>query len=119
MVVCVVDLRCLLAFQRRLAFNPSASQIVIFNNGDWPALMELCFGPTKPVIYELVHDETSLQLRSSDPNLHLRTIGDLLHPLMREVLFLKWPSIVAASFCGTAIIVLTHRYGRGSRIFRQ
>jgi len=79
----VVDLRHLLAFQRRLFFNPEIASSAVPVARDWPALLALSFGPAKPVEYDLLHDTTAqtLVLRSSNPNLHLRITRDSATPL--------------------------------------
>jgi hypothetical protein len=79
----VVDLRSLLAFQRRLAFNPSVPDIAVPSQTNWPALIELSFGPEKPVIYDLTHctETRSIILRSNDPNLQLRISNDRAAPI--------------------------------------
>jgi len=79
----VVDLRSLLAFQRRLAFPPGISEPTVPAAGDWPALFDLSFGPSKAIEYEAVHDRSTQEviLRSGNPNLHLRVTKDLQHPV--------------------------------------
>ena len=70
----VVDLRLLLAFQRRLVFNSSVPDIVVPSQEDWSTLVALSFGPAKTVVYDLARcaETSSIILRSQDPNLHLR-----------------------------------------------
>jgi hypothetical protein len=79
----VVDLRSLIAFQRRLAFTPDVVQHPVPAARDWPALFALSFGPSKPIEYEAVHDRSAqaVTLRSSNPNLHLRVTNDPEYPL--------------------------------------
>lgn len=79
----VVDLRSLLAFQRRLAFNPLVPDIALPSKENWPALIDLSFGPEKPIIYDLTRcaESGSVTLRSSDPNLHLRISNDRATPI--------------------------------------
>jgi hypothetical protein len=74
----VVDLRFLLAFQRRLAFHSEFPQISIPTEEDWPALIALSFGPARPVEYELIRDPAAgtFVLQSGNPNLHLRVSKD-------------------------------------------
>jgi hypothetical protein len=74
----VVDLRLLLAFQRRLVFKSSVPDIVAPAQEDWPSLVDLSFGPAKTVVYDLTRcaETSSIILRSNDPNLHLRTSND-------------------------------------------
>jgi hypothetical protein len=68
----VVDLRLLLAFQRRLCFNASAGSVV--DPAQIEDLVTLAFGPAKTVRFDLVRAETNrnLVLESRDPNLHFR-----------------------------------------------
>jgi len=79
----VVDLRSLIAFQRRLAFSPGIAQPSIPAAGDWPALAALSFGPPKPVECAVTHDRSTqtLILQSANPNLHFRVTDDPAHPL--------------------------------------
>ena len=80
----VVDLRALIAFQRRLSFDPRSAQPSVPTAGDWPALLKLSFGSPKPVECEMFHDRSAktVTLRSSNPNLHLRVAMDPTHPLI-------------------------------------
>jgi len=79
----IIDLRSLIAFQRRLSFNTRITQPVIPTAHDWPALVALSFGPPNPIEHEAVHDPSSdtIILRSDNPNLHLRVTNDPIHPL--------------------------------------
>lgn len=70
----VVDLRHLLAFQRRLCFKsgvPKAIESAPENRLD---LVTLAFGPAQPVSFDLVCNDANrnLILRSRNPNLHFR-----------------------------------------------
>jgi hypothetical protein len=80
----IVDLRFLIAFQRRLAFDPAIAQPSIPASNDWPALFELSFGQPKPVEYVTSHDRVTetVVLRSNNPNLHIRVTKNPTHPLM-------------------------------------
>jgi hypothetical protein len=79
----VVDLRALIAFQRRLFFNPDIPEFEIPSSKDWPALLSLCFGSPKPVQCDLIEDTAtkSLVLRSTNPNLHIRLTADIACPI--------------------------------------
>jgi hypothetical protein len=79
----VVDLRSLIAFQRRLSFHPELPQVFVPNARQWAALLSLAFGSAKPIEYETVHDRSaqSLTLQSSNPNLHFRITSDPSSPL--------------------------------------
>jgi len=79
----VVDLRLLIAFQRRLFFNSEFAKSQPPVARDWPALLALSFGQTRPVECDLIHDAAACTfvLRSSNPNLHFRTTNDAGAPL--------------------------------------
>ena len=79
----VVDIRYLIAFQRRLSFRPDSTPVTVPAEQDWPALVNLAFGAAKPIKYELTHDRSTrtLILRSSNPNLHIATTNDVAFPL--------------------------------------
>jgi hypothetical protein len=79
----VVDLRPLIAFQRRLAFTARMAQPAIPVANDWLALLKLSFGSPKRLEYEAIHDRSTetFILRSDNPNLHLRITNDPAHPL--------------------------------------
>jgi hypothetical protein len=79
----VVDLRPLVAFQRRLAFNTSIAPPAVPAAHDWAALIALSFGPPKPIEHKAVHDPSTdtVTLRSENPNLHLRVTNDPAYPL--------------------------------------
>lgn len=79
----VVDLRPLIAFQRRLSFYPKLPQVLIPDARQWSALLSLSFGAAKPIECETIHDRSaqSLTLQSSNPNLHFRITSDPISPL--------------------------------------
>ena len=79
----VVDLRRLIAFQRRLFFPRQLDPIVIPGPRDWHALLALSFGPPRPVVCNMVHNSlaNTLVLQSDNPNIHLRTLIDTTTPL--------------------------------------
>jgi len=79
----VVDLRPLLAFQRRLFLQPRRSQPAIPLARDWAALLALSFGPARAVDCEMSHDHSAqtLTVRSGNPNLHIRATGDAQSPI--------------------------------------
>ena len=80
----VVDLRRLLAFQRRLSFPPNFVLQSAAHPQDWPALVKIAFAPPHPLVYDLVQDTSSysLHLYSTNPNLHVRVTGDPAAPVM-------------------------------------
>jgi hypothetical protein len=77
----VVDLRLLLAFQRRIIFDPEAPKPPIPAADDWSGLMNLCFGEPKPVVCDAVRNHTSVLLRSTNPNLNFRITDDSSLPI--------------------------------------
>jgi hypothetical protein len=77
----VVDLRELIAFQRRLAFPPAIPQPKVPPADDWQALFVFCFPAPKPVEYTLTQTPHTLVLESANPDLHLRVNGDPASPL--------------------------------------
>jgi hypothetical protein len=79
----IVDLRSLVAFQRRLSFYPEIPQVPIPAAQDWASLVCLSFGTARPVACEVIHDRSNhtLVLRSSNPNLHFRVTNDPSSPL--------------------------------------
>jgi hypothetical protein len=79
----VVDLRTLIAFQRRLFFNADVPKITIPSPQDWPGLLSLCFGPPQPVQCDLIEEteSKSLIMQSTNPNLHIRLTADAASPI--------------------------------------
>jgi hypothetical protein len=79
----VVDLRSLIAFQRRIASNPARPTSPTPNVDDWPALATVSLGASKPPEYEVIRkpDANTIVLRSCNPNLSLRFFGDLSFPV--------------------------------------
>lgn len=73
----VVDLRCLLAFQRRLVFRPSRHLQPVPPQQDWPGLIALTLGMKRDIDYRLEQtastpDAMEITLHSSNPDLQLR-----------------------------------------------
>ncbi|WP_433966828.1 hypothetical protein [Tunturiibacter gelidiferens] len=73
----VVDLRLLLAFQRRLIFSPSREVSFTPRQGDWPGLISLAVGSERDTEHVLIHndsetDRLDIRLHSSNPDLQLR-----------------------------------------------
>jgi len=77
----VVDLRHLVAFQRRTVLDQDAPESSAPAADDWDALMDLCFGSPKPVVCEITQSEASIVFRSSNPNLHFRVTQDNSNPI--------------------------------------
>ncbi len=82
----VVDIRPLLAFQRRLAFSPSHEKPSLPQAGDWPSLFACSFGPPKPIRYEMTciretgNSTQTFILQSANPDLHVRTTSETAFP---------------------------------------
>jgi hypothetical protein len=73
----VVDLRRLLAFQRRLIFAPGRKPLDRFRQDDWAGLISLAIGTRRSTKYRLernkcVIDSLDVCLYSSNPDLQLR-----------------------------------------------
>jgi hypothetical protein len=80
----VVDLRSLIAFQRRLVSPAKTVQASIPIAGDWPALLALSFGPPKSIKCKITHNRAiqTVVLRSDNPDLHFRVTNDPASPLI-------------------------------------
>jgi hypothetical protein len=96
----IVDLRQLLAFQRRVSFHPGAPSFAAPAAADWPALLQFCFAPPRPVCYHMVHDAAggTIRLQSSNPNLHLRVQ--------------QKPEALVAAHAGSPFFEVAHYAGR-------
>ena len=73
----VVDVRALLAFQRRLVFEPTRHSSPIPRQDDWPELISLALGSRRDTEYDFVsnhHGTTGLDitLHSANPDLRLQ-----------------------------------------------
>jgi hypothetical protein len=77
----IVDIRNLLAFQRRIALDWGAPEARVPAADDWIGLMDLCFGNTKPIACDAVRSEAALMLRSVNPNLQFRFTDDSHNPI--------------------------------------
>jgi hypothetical protein len=77
----VVDLRHVLAFQRRLVFDPELRALRVPKQEDWPALLSFSFGPARSIEYRMTFHERDGQgsefiLQSDNPDLQLRPVPD-------------------------------------------
>ena len=77
----VVDLRCLLAFQRRLVFDPGLSALVVPQKDDWRQLVSLALGSRRSTVCDVKvtrNDGGALdvRLRSLNPDLQVRLAED-------------------------------------------
>jgi hypothetical protein len=79
----VVDLRRLLAFQRRVSFNPTLPSITVPHECDWDRLIEIAFASPSPVTCDVVHDskKKTITLQSRNPNVQLRVTQDPAAPV--------------------------------------
>jgi hypothetical protein len=73
----VVDLRRLLAFQRRLILDPTRQPLALLNQDDWPRLISLAIGTKRSTKHHLVHNKCTIgsldvSLHSSNPDLQFR-----------------------------------------------
>jgi hypothetical protein len=76
----VIDIRRLLAFQRRLVFGCVSQAPILPERHDWPQLISLAIGSQRSTEHVLIHDHSEenqldIRLHSSNPDLRLR-----LHP---------------------------------------
>jgi hypothetical protein len=78
----VIDLRGLIAFQRRIAFNFSRTPSPAPHVDDWPTLSAVSFGASKPPEYEMIRKPSTNRIifRSCNPNLSLRFFDDPSSP---------------------------------------
>jgi hypothetical protein len=80
----VVDLRKLIAFQRRIAANSSQPTSHTPQVDEWPALAAISFGASKLPCYEIIQKPgaDTIVFRSSNPNLTLRFSNDRSSPVL-------------------------------------
>jgi hypothetical protein len=79
----VVDLRRLIAFQRRISFRPTQPISREPHVDDWPSLVAVSFGASRPPEFEMIRKPgaNNIVLRSCNPNLSLRFFDDPLSPV--------------------------------------
>ena len=80
----VVDLRLLLAFQRRIVLDSEAQEAPVPTADDRVGLIDLidlCFGRPKPIVCDAIRTDASVVLRSVNPNLHFRITDDSSNPI--------------------------------------
>jgi hypothetical protein len=77
----IIDIRLLLAFQRRLVLDPDVHESPVPMGDNSPGLMDLCFGKPKPLVCDAVRSDASVMFRSVNPNLHVRFTGDSSNPV--------------------------------------
>jgi hypothetical protein len=79
-----VDLRRLLAFQRRLVFNPATPNMCIPRQDDWHQLVSLAVGSRRTTRHHVLCsrgsiDVMDIRLHSSNPDLQVRLSGNADH----------------------------------------
>jgi len=79
----VVDLRRLLAFQRRLSFDSTLPAMTVPPQCDWEGLIKIAFASANPVVCNVVHDtnKKTVILQSTNPNVQLRVTQDPAVPV--------------------------------------
>lgn len=96
----VVDLRRLLAFQRRLSFDSTLPAMTVPPQCDWGGLLKIAFASPNPVICDVIHDrdKKTVILQSSNPNVQLRMTQD--------------PAMPVAVYAGSAFFEVAQYAGR-------
>jgi hypothetical protein len=79
----VVDLRRLLAFQRRLSFDSTLRAMTTPSRHDWDSLIEIAFASPNPVVCDVIYDteKKTVTLQSSNPNVQLKVTHDPAAPV--------------------------------------
>jgi hypothetical protein len=77
----VVDVRLLLAFQRRIALDSEAHAAAVPTADNTVGLMDLCFAQPKPILCDSIRSDASVLLRSTNPNLQFRITDDDSRPI--------------------------------------
>src|ERR1700733_2415700 len=100
-----VDLRHVLAFQRRLVFDPKSQPLQIPAQEDWPALLSFSFGAARSTEYSMTFHENDGQspefrLQSDNPDLELRPTGTQARELSPFSLYGGSPFFEVAEFRG-------------------
>jgi hypothetical protein len=95
----VVDLRRLLAFQRRLSFDSTLPAMTVPSPGDWGGLSEIAFASPNPVVCDVIHnsEKKTVTLQSSNPNVQLRVTQD---PAMPVAVYAGSPFFEVAQYAG-------------------
>ena len=95
----VVDLRRLLAFQRRLSFDSTLPAMTVPSQGDWGGLSEIAFASPNPVVCDVSHnsEKKTVTLQSSNPNVQLRVTQD---PAMPVAVYAGSPYFEVAQYAG-------------------
>jgi hypothetical protein len=99
----VVDLRRLLAFQRRLSIDPSLPSISIPSPSNWQGLADIAFAPPTPVFCEVIHDskQRTITLQSHNPNLQLQSTQN---PAMPVIVYAGSPFFEVATYAGRCFL---------------
>lgn len=77
----VVDLRLLLAFQRRIILDPEVQDGLMPAPDNWDHLMDFCFAKPAPVVCDTVRSKASILLCSTNPNLYFHITDDSSRPI--------------------------------------
>lgn len=79
----VIDIRALIAFQRRLFFDPDIPPAPIPAAHNWEDLIGLTFRPLSSPQYTCVKNVNTnvITIESTNPNVHIRTSSDASSPL--------------------------------------
>lgn len=77
----VVDLRTLIAFQRRLTFRSGSDSKLVPAPSDWQALLQIAFAEPHPLVCEVDSEANAICLQSLNPNLHVRSTRNPAVPL--------------------------------------
>lgn len=95
----VVDLRLLLAFQRRLSFDSTLPAMIVPPQCDWCDLIEIAFASPNPVTCDVIHDRAkkTVTLQSSNPNMQLKVTQD---PAMPVAVYAGSPFFEVAQYAG-------------------
>jgi hypothetical protein len=119
----VVDLRRLLAFQRRLIFSPTSRNSSIPQRGDWPELISFAMGSRRATEHRTIthsgnSDGLDISLYSSNPDLQLR-MNSMTGPNGRSFISLHGgnPSFEVAEYRGRWF--LRDGYHRAYRLLRD
>jgi hypothetical protein len=77
----VVDVRHLLAFQRRILLDRESPAVSIPGADDWNGLINLCLGKIGQIHCEAVRSDSTLVMRSANPNFQVRFTSDTSTPI--------------------------------------
>jgi hypothetical protein len=95
----VVDLRRLLAFQRRVSFDSTLPAMTVPSQCDWGGLSEIAFASPNPVVCDVIHnsEKKTVTLQSKNPNVQFRVTQD---PAMPVAVYTGTPFFEVAQYAG-------------------